>query len=144
MMQLKLVGLFYGSWCMCDICVDIFFLWSLPFSCQGWAHCTFRAEAPGLIRDVWWLRQLQRGVHQQLQLRGQWGWRCALHPSQPAHHQEQRTGLHLPWWQSWDGSVHNNCFLCLLFENLDKTCWNGTSRWGSLGLFTSFLKHLLF
>lgn len=90
---------------------------------KGWTLPTFRSEAERLVWDVRWLRQLQRGVYQQLQLRGQWRWGGALHPCQPAYHQEQWPGLHLPRWQGWNGSVHPNIFMAsfIKFSQESKT-----------------------
>lgn len=98
----------------------LFFFSNMPFKSEclffggkflerkGGTHPTFRAQAERLLRDVWWLRQLQRGVYQQLQLRRQRGWGGAFHPRQPAHHQEQWSSLHVPRRQGGNGSVLGN------------------------------------
>lgn len=91
----------------------------------GWTHFTVRKEEKRLIWHVWRVWE-QRGVEQQLQHRGQRGWR-AQSSCRSAHHQEQWPGVHLPRWKSWHGlvqvslcsvsacpgCVHTLCILCL-------------------------------
>lgn len=114
-----LVDLLLGTLIACSCSVRFTFLWCfVDFKCAfcfldrsvdlnlvlaGRTHFTVRKKEKRLIWHVWRVWK-QRRVEQQLQHRGQRGWR-AQSSCRSSPHQEQWAGVHLSRWESWHGLV---------------------------------------